>query len=544
GRHDNFFDLGGDSIRSIQVLGHARDAGVSFALQDLLDHPTPAGLAAAAARASREDTSALPAGPFALLPDGDRALLPDGLDDAYPMAELQTGMVYEQERSPGRNPYHNVETLRLAGPFDEAAFRAALAAVVARHPVLRTSFDLNRYSEPLQLVHTRATTPLTVTDLRGLDAAGQEAALAELVREQQREALPLDRAPLWRMAVHLLSDDAFQWTITEHHAILDGWSLASTLAEISAGYRARQAGRHPRPEPPRSTFRDFVAAERAALASPDSERFWRELLADRPDPELPRVGAAGLPAAALRRVPGERHRSDTAAGRGALETPVAPELTTALEAFARRAGVPFKSVLLAAHLRVLGVAGGTTDVVTGLSSNGRLEEADAAEARGLFLNTLPFRMRLPGGSWADLARAVHAAERAMLPHRRYPMAAMRRKLGGGPLFAAGFVHHHFHQLDGAPLATGAAEQPVAGAGWTTFPLLVSLSREPGADGLRLDLEYDATELTAGQAGWLREAHLRALEAMAAAPEAPYGPVSLLPAGERERVASWSGGGRT
>ncbi|MFE1359772.1 amino acid adenylation domain-containing protein [Streptomyces harbinensis] len=544
GRHDNFFDLGGDSIRSIQVLGHAREGGVAFALQDLLDHPTPAALAAAAAREPQENTAALPAEPFSLLSAEDRALLPGGLADAYPMAELQTGMVYEQERSPGRNPYHNVETLRLTGPFDEAAFRAALAAVVARHPVLRTSFDLNRFSEPVQLVHAQAETPLTVTDLRGLDTAGQEAALAELVREQQRETLPLDRAPLWRMAVHLLTDDAFQWTITEHHAILDGWSLASTVSEIGAGYRARQAGQELRPEPPRSTFRDFVAAERAALASPDSEVFWRDLLADRPDPELPRVAVAGLPAAAVRQVPGERHRSDAAAGRGALETPVAPELTAALEAFARGAGVPFKSVLLAAHLRVLGVAGGTTDVVTGLSSNGRLEEADATEARGLFLNTLPFRMRLPGGSWADLARAVHAAERAMLPHRRYPMAAMRRKLGGGPLFAAGFVHHHFHQLDGAPPAAGAAEQPVAGAGWTTFPLLVSLSREPGAAGLRLVLEYDATELSAEQTGWLRDAHLRALEAMAADPEAPYGAVSLLPAGERELVGSWSGDGRT
>ncbi|MGW8847676.1 amino acid adenylation domain-containing protein [Streptomyces xiamenensis] len=549
GRHDNFFDLGGDSIRSIQVLGHARDAGLVFALQDLLDHPTPAALAVAAAQAppgAQAGAHPRSAEPFDLLTPEDRATLPGGLDDAYPMAELQIGMVYEQERAPGRNPYHNVETLRLSGPFDEAAFREALARTVARHPVLRTSFDLDGRSEPLQLVHRAAETPLTVTDIRGLDEPDRQTVLTEYIRAERDAALPLDRAPLWRMAVHVLTDDAFQWTVTEHHAILDGWSLASTLTEISAAYRALQTGADIRHAAPRSTFRDFIAAERAALASPDSERFWLDLLADRPDPRLPRVGTARLPGAPAPVVPGERWRTDAAAGRGALETPLGAELAAALEAFARRAGVPFKSVLLAAHLRVLAVAGGSPDVVTGLSSNGRLEEADGTEARGLFLNTLPFRLRLPGGSWTDLARATHAAERATHPHRRYPMAAMRRKLGGAPLFAAGFVHHHFHQLDGtgpegAPFDAGAQEQPVTGAGWTTLPLLVSLSREPGAAGLRLDLEYDATELTAEQAGWLRDAHVRALEAMAADPGAPYGPVSLIPAPERELVASWVGG---
>ncbi|HWO67673.1 MAG TPA: condensation domain-containing protein, partial [Umezawaea sp.] len=95
---------------------------------------------------------------------------PPQLVDAYPMSELQVGMVYEMERDPERLPYHNVHTLRVGRPFDERCFRGALAAVVARHPILRTSFALSGFSEPMQLVHDRGEVPLAVVDLRGLDA--------------------------------------------------------------------------------------------------------------------------------------------------------------------------------------------------------------------------------------------------------------------------------------------------------------------------------------------------------------------------------------
>ncbi|WP_254077101.1 phosphopantetheine-binding protein, partial [Streptomyces pacificus] len=148
GRHDDFFDLGGDSIRSLQVLGQARDAGITFALQDLFRYPTVAALTAAAAgRADRDGAEpGQPGEPFSLLAPEDRELLPDGLEDAYPMAELQVGMVYEMQLDPERAPYHNVDSLRIAGPFDEDAFRDAVARVVRRHPVLRTSFNLADYS--------------------------------------------------------------------------------------------------------------------------------------------------------------------------------------------------------------------------------------------------------------------------------------------------------------------------------------------------------------------------------------------------------------
>ena len=90
------------------------------------------------------------------------------------------------------------------------------------------------------------------------------------------------------------------------------------------------------------------------------------------------------------------------------------EVSQSLKRLGKKAGVPLKSVLLAAHLRVLSLLNNQTDVLTGLVSNGRLEETDGERVLGLFLNTLPLRLQLTGGTWLDLVRQVFATERDSL----------------------------------------------------------------------------------------------------------------------------------
>ena len=533
GRHDNFFDLGGDSIRSIQVLGQTRRSGMTFGLQDLARNPTLAELAQIVSASGTTGEQHVHE-PFSLVSPQDRALLPEGLADAYPMASLQAGMVYEAELDPERRPYHNVHCLRVPGAFDEDRFRAALAYVVERHPILRTSFDLAAYGEPLQLVRAAAEIPLTVADLRGAGRDEQRALLAEYVRAEQRNTFDLAVAPLCRMAVHVLDGDGFHWTVTEHHAIFDGWSLASTFAEITRLYRSPAVRR---PEPLRSAYRDFVAAERAALDSPESEEFWLTRLADRPAGRLPRRPEGRAAAPIGDRVAGERHEHDEEQGYGSLTTHLSPATLGRLDDLARRWGVPFKAVVLAVHVRVMGLVTGDSDVLVGLTSDGRLEEADAEDVRGLFLNTVPFRLRLPDGTWHDLVRAVFEAENTLLPHRRYPMAALRKKLGGGELFETNFVYTHFRQLTEAAAVEAPDADLGAGVARTHFPLVVAIAREPG--GLALELEYDARELAEDQVTALRDYYLRAFDAMTTDPDATYRKVSLLGEAERGLLAEWN-----
>ncbi len=556
GRHDNFFDLGVDSIRSIQMLGQARTAGLQFALQDIFRHPTLAGLARVVAAAGQAVTAP---DAFSLLSRDDLLKLPKGLIDAYPMAELQVGMVYEMERDPERLPYHNVHSLRVALPFDADKFRAAVARVVERHPVLRTSFDLTTYREPIQLVHPAAEIEVTVADLRSLRPDQQRAEVAAFGQRERHHPFDLSVAPLCRMAAHVLDDTAFQWTLTEHHAILDGWSLASFASEIIENYQGMLAGNRPRRRPVRSLYQDFIAAEREALGSAESEGFWLDKVADRPDGRLPRwqAGRAGELAGEV--VAGERHNRDEERGWGELLTPLSwqtqvvrsadgspqtalpDDLLARLAALARRCAVPVKSVVLAAHLRVIGLVTGSSDLLIGFGANGRLEEEDGTEVLGLFMNTVPLRVRLPQGSWIDLIRAAFEAEREMLPHRRYPFGALLRLLGSGDLFEVNFGYNNFRQLASDALGS-VAGQPEDGAGAmarTNFPLVVNLSHDPAIGGLRLDMEYDARELAPGQVSLLRDYYLRVLDTMLADPEASHHAAPLLGEAERALTASWN-----
>jgi len=126
------------------------------------------------------------------------------------------------------------------------------------------------------------------------------------------------------------------------------------------------------------------------------------------------------------------------------DVPIPVELSEGVKDLARRCAVPIKSVALAAHLKVMSLLSGHRDVLTGAVSNGRPEESGGERAIGLFLNTLPFRLRLPEGSWADLVRATFDNEWELLPYRRYPMAALQHGPGREQLYETAFNYIHFH----------------------------------------------------------------------------------------------------
>ncbi|WP_323379541.1 amino acid adenylation domain-containing protein, partial [Streptomyces durbertensis] len=550
GRHDNFFDLGGDSIRSIQVLGQARAQGVAFELQDLFRTPTLAGLAEVAEASGDSAVPGRLREPFSMVSDEDRARLPEGLEDAYPMAELQVGMIYEMELDRDRKPYHNVDSMRVSGRFDETAFKRALAIVVGRHPILRTALELSAYSVPLQLVHGEAVMPCFVSDVRHLEEAAQESAIAEYVLAQRQQTFDHARPPLLRMGVHHLTDDTFQWTVTEHHAIFDGWSLHSTLAEISGLYQRMLAGESVEAEPsPASAYRDFIAAEQAVLHSAESERFWLDRVQDRPEGRLPRWPAEYDDRLTPAVGENEWRVSNEAEKHGSIETLLPSELCDDLLAFAKKAGVPLKSVLLAAHLRVMSLLTGSTDVLVGVSSNGRLEEVGSIEVRGLFLNTLPFRFQLAEGSWSELVRAVFQTEQEILPHRRYPLGVLQRKLGVGSFLETQFVYNHFHVLtdefgkgrleitDGKidSFSTMRSEP-------TNFPLSVGVIRNPYSVRLLLCLDYHLGELVEGQVALVRDYYVRVLEMMVSDPDASFGHARVLGGAELSLLDEWAGGG--
>ncbi|WP_073920060.1 amino acid adenylation domain-containing protein [Streptomyces sp. CB00455] len=532
GIDDGYFALGGDSIRSIQLLSLAREAGLDFRLTDLMTRQTIRGLAdAVTVRTPRAEPEARREA-FALLSQADRALLPDGLDDAYPMTRMQLGMLFHSGLSTdGTAEYHNTSTYRIRARWDVAAWRAAVAETIGRHEILRTSFDLHSLSEPAQLVHRDVELPLTYEDLTDLSAEDRRAAVeARSAREQE---LPFDwqRAPLIRFHVQRLTQDTLQLFVTEHHAILDGWSERSLFAELLLRYARAVAGTgQPDTTPPASRFVDFVALEAAALADEETAAYWTAELDGASPTRLPR--------------PAQPPHCGGGSDMRFHEAPLAPEVTAALPALAARLGVPLRCVLLAAHLRVMSLLSGAEDVLTGVVYNGRGEERDADKTLGVFLNTLPFRGRLTGGSWAGLIEEMARQDIDIQPHRRFPLPEIMRRTGGSELFESFFNYTRFHVEDTVARQGDVVVLEAEGTAPTNFPFGAEFAAGSSDEQLTLGLRYDAGQFHEEQIAAFHGYYAAVLAAMADDPDGRYEDADLLTTAEHERIASWNATDRT
>ncbi|MFJ6215458.1 amino acid adenylation domain-containing protein [Streptomyces sp. NPDC092296] len=434
GVHDSFFQLGGDSMRAIRAVGALRGLGLALAVQDVFAQQTVARLAEVAATAPAAAPQTATIGRFELLAPADRARLPEGLVDAYPMGQVQAGMVYEMLADPERNTYLNVSSFQIVddGPFSAEALDEAVRLLLARHEILRTSFDLSGYSEPLQLVHAEVELDITVADLRGLTAEEQQEAVRRFRAEAQRTPFDVGRAPLLRYHVHLTGEREWLLTHVECHAILDGWSHHSVIAELRASYRALRDGAETGlSAPPQVRYADFIALEKQSLDSAADQEFWRQRLTGFDRLRLPADTApaeARLPATEVR-LPW-RH------------------LEAGLRTLAADTGTSLKTVLYTAHLKVLGLISGQHRFLAGAVANGRPELPGGDQVRGMYLNTVPFAVDLRRPSWRELLRSVFAEELALWPHRRYPLPAMQRAWGDGtPLVEVVFGYLDFHVLD-------------------------------------------------------------------------------------------------
>ena len=118
--------------------------------------------------------------------------------------------------------YHEVFSYEVRAPWSEAALRDALTAMARRHPVLRTSFALRGFSEPIQCVHPAGPIPLAVADARGRPRPGQDAAVSDWIGAELARGFSWAEAPLWRARAQRRTDESWEFTFSAHHAILDG----------------------------------------------------------------------------------------------------------------------------------------------------------------------------------------------------------------------------------------------------------------------------------------------------------------------------------
>ncbi len=476
---DNFFVLGGDSIRALGLIAASARAGIVFDLATLFAHPTIAELAGATATATTELPQRSGVAPFALLGEADRAKLPDGIVDAYPLAAVQAGLIFHEEAAPDLPVYKDVFVYRIQAPFDEVLFREAVAALVRRHEILRTSIDLQGFSVPLQLVHPHAWAAIEV---RRADEAADEAGLGAFVERQRARAFDWSRPPFLRFSIIVRPEVGFDLFVVFHDLLLDGWSASQLVSELLLAYDGLLADGELGVLPePRTRFADYVAAELEAARSPQAHEFFDRFLAEAP----------------RHRFPVRPSQKSKAPRFAVLEVPIALNVSQKLNQAAIDCGVGIKHVLLAAHMAVLAQVFGERDVVTGLESNGRLESEGGDRVLGMHLNTVPFRIGRVAGQWKDLVAETYRTEQALLPMRRYPYANLQRTRGTGDLVDTVFNYVHFHGFLELTRLRRLQVREARGYGASHFKYRSEFSTDPFSGRLRLCLEYDTEALPTG-----------------------------------------------
>lgn len=416
------------------------------------------------------------------------------------MAAMQLAIHFECELSDAVGLHHDALAVRVDGPFDRTGLERSLAVVTARHDVLRTSFDLGRFREPLQLVHRGAGVLLTVDDGAGTplpDDLPGATALADWWRREVSHPFDSSEPPLLRCHVLRRGTDSFHLCLAVHHSILDGWSLARLMTELLLAYDRQLAGDDVEPGRPTTCYRDFVAAEQAAAEDPEAERYWQDALAE--------YHAAPMPV-----YPGtaEPYRFE-------LPRP----LDEALRQGAAAAQVPVKSVFLAAHLWAVAQLVGP-DVVTGVQVNGRLEHPEGDLVLGLFLNIVPLGCRVDGGTWDELIRAAFAAERRSQPYRRYPLARIRQLTDSAP-FEVAFNYTDFHTFTDLDALARVRTRDWWSADRHSFPLLAEVVTDPGTGRRWVVVSAGADSPLASTGAEVGDLLRRALEGIAADPKAAY-----------------------
>ncbi|MGC7101695.1 amino acid adenylation domain-containing protein [Amycolatopsis lurida] len=509
GVHDGFFEIGGDSIRAVALVGALRAAGFDVSVRDIFEYRTVAQLAAFCDERAAPAPIDTPVELFELISAEDRALVPDGVTDAYPMSQVQTGMLVEMLAGGSDNIYHNISSFQVKDdqPFDFDAFRDAASLVVERHEILRTSLHASEFSVPMQLVHAGAEMSVGVRDLRGQDERAQQAALRKFTAAERAALFDLAKPPLIRLFAHVV-DNGWWISITECHAVLEGWSFHSLLMEILTAYGRLREGRDPELAAlPEVRYADFISAELASLESAEDRGYWRELVARQPKMELPQAWRDPEPGLPYR-----------------IDLPCA-DLMDGLRGLATSLGVSVKSVWHAAYLKVMSMLTDQEAFSTGLVCDTRPELLGADRVFGMYLNTVPFPFDRSASTWRELIRSTFAGQTELWPHRRFPLPEMHREAEAADrLIDTFFIYLDFHVVD-LGLVDG---DTVIDDSPNEFGLTV------GVMGDRLMVHARTDVLRRADGDRLAAMYRAVLESMIADPDADARQ-ACLPAGERELV---------
>ncbi|WP_237068052.1 non-ribosomal peptide synthetase [Microbulbifer guangxiensis] len=517
GINQNFFDLGGHSLRAMQLLARIREHfSADLSVRAIFE-----------ARDLKELAAAIEAAPTLEEEDALPQLSHVAEDVRLPLSSAQMRMWLADQLYGGGAAYNISNTVYLEGELNLAALEQAIGQAVGRHAILRSRFPSDDEG-PRQEILPAAEYRLNVIDLRALAKTERAKRAMQICRGLLEERQDLASGPLFRSTLVRVGDRAAVLALVFNHIIYDNiWSSAIFFHELAKSYAAFSEGRALTMPPLDFQFADYAQWEQHLAQSPQVEQqlaFWRDQLSGAPETlDLP----ADHP---------PTDKPDFSGGLVRFKVPVA--LWAAAKTLAKQESVTGFMVLLAVWQLLLHRYSGQDDILVG-TPTGRRPLTQTEGMIGLFINTLVLRTDFADTpSFRDLLSRVRGTTIDAFSNDQVPFERVvadlnpDRRGGTAPLFQHLFIHR---QMDGDPWSIpGLRVKPLEiHSGGSKFDLTLSVLEK--SDEVACSIEYRRARFERDTIERMSQHFIRLLEGAVGMPDQPVAELPLIGITERGRL---------
>ena len=432
--------------------------------------------------------------------------------DCFPLSPLQQGMLFHWLKEPHAGVDIEQLVIHLAEEIDPDKLRKACEWLVSRHEILRTRFDWENIQHPQQEVQDKVNVPFFQFDAPASSEEEQQSRLERFLKEDRILGLELQTAPLLRFTLFRWRPCSFSLVWTFHHALLDGRCFPVLLRELFEAYE--QPRSKPQSGAEVSAFRqhiDWLQNQDFELASP----FWRNYLGS---------FSARTPLVV------DHKPAEVEFPQGEAWENLETQSTSRIRHYAESNNLTMNSIVMGAWSILLHRYSGENDIVFGATRACRKSSgAEASDAIGLYINTIPVRVRLSEDTPVlTILKDLRSQWLALRAVENTPLAFVKshsQVAASQPLFETLLVFEKY-RLDDAMRSLGGtwSNRRVELHELTNFPVTLA-----AYDGLNLSfkIEFDRRRITE-EAVQRMLGHLRCLlEGIAAEPNRTVGDLELL-----------------
>ncbi|NWN77335.1 non-ribosomal peptide synthetase [Bacillus sp. (in: firmicutes)] len=315
------------------------------------------------------------------------------IEKIYPLANMQKGMLFHAMEDHTSGAYFQQIVFDLKGSVNAAILEDSFNEIVKRHEILRASFEYEIVEEPRQIIAAERKIAFTSIDLKEKSRAQKQMLIEKYLKEDQEKGFDLSSESLMRVCLIRIDDESYQLIWSHHHILLDGWCLGIMVSELFNIYGKRMTGDILQLEAPKP-YSDYIKWLEKQDQD-EAKEYWQTYL----DGYETRI-----------ELPKRHHRKNTEEYCGEEKViALSKDLTKKLTQIANQNNVTINTVLQGIWGIVLAKYNKAEEVVFGTVVSGREAKVDGIGGMlGLFINTIPTRIRFGGKSFKEVLKITQA----------------------------------------------------------------------------------------------------------------------------------------